>query len=317
DGYQAGETATLKVSPRFAGELLVAIGSERLHQTIEASVPAGGTEIEIPVSADWGAGAYVTATLFRPGEAEESRMPARAIGVKWLAIDPADRKLGVELSPPAQALPRAPLSIPVSLTGLDAGEEAYVAVAAVDVGILTPPRSEPPAPEDWYFGQRRLGLEIRDIYGRLIDGSAGAFGRIRTGGDGGGLTAQGSAPTEQLLAFFSGPVRVGEDGKAEITFDIPEFNGTARVMAVAWSKRGVGQATTDVTIRDPIVITAGQPRFLATGDRATVRLDIHNTDGPAGDYAVAMETEGTASFDFGDAPQSVALGDNARATLML
>lgn len=317
DGYQAGETATLKVSPRFAGELLVAIGSERLHQTIEASVPAGGTEIEIPVSADWGAGAYVTATLFRPGEAEESRMPARAIGVKWLAIDPADRKLGVELAPPAQALPRESLSIPVSLTGLDAGEEAYVAVAAVDVGILNLTRYEPPAPEEWYFGQRRLGLEIRDIYGRLIDGSAGAFGRIRTGGDGGGLTAQGSAPTEQLLAFFSGPVRVGEDGKAEIAFDIPEFNGTARVMAVAWSKRGVGQATTDVIIRDPIVITAGQPRFLATGDRATVRLDIHNTDGPAGDYAVALETEGTARFDFGDTPQSVALGDNARATLML
>lgn len=317
DSYETGETATLKVSPRFAGELLVAIGSERLHQTIEASVPAEGTEIEIPVSADWGAGAYVTATLFRPGETEESRMPSRAIGVKWLAIDPAERKLGVELSPPAQALPRAPLSIPVSLTGLEPGEEAYVAVAAVDVGILNLTRYEPPAPEDWYFGQRRLGLEIRDIYGRLIDGSAGAFGRIRTGGDGGGLTVQGSAPTEKLLAFFSGPVKVGDDGKAEITFDIPEFNGTARVMAVAWSKRGVGEATTDVIIRDPIVITAGQPRFMATGDRATIRLDIHNTDGPTGDYAVAVRTEGTAGFDFGDTPQSVALGDNARATLTL
>src|SRR5690606_20188653 len=270
-----------KISPRFAGELLVAIGSEKLFSTVTASVPAEGAEIEIPVSEDWGAGAYVTATLFRPADAE-TRMPARALGVKWLSVDPAARKLSVELGIAERSAPREELSIPVALAGLAPNEEAYVAVAAVDVGILNLTRYTPPDPQGWYFGQRRLGLEIRDLYGRLIDGSAGAFGRIRTGGDGGGLTAQGSAPTEQLLAFFSGPVRVGDDGKAEITFDIPEFNGTARVMAVAWSKRGVGQATTDVIIRDPIVITAGQPRFLATGDRATVRLDIHHTDAPPG-----------------------------------
>lgn len=317
DSYAAGETATLKVSPRFAGEMLIAIGSERLYRTIEANVPAEGAEIEIPVSADWGAGAYVTATLFRPGDAEESRMPARAIGVKWLSVDPAERKLGVGLALPAQSSPRETLAIPVTLTGLSAGEEAYVAVAAVDVGILNLTRYEAPDPEGWYFGQRRLGLEMRDLYGRLIDGSAGAFGRIRTGGDGGGMTAQGSAPTERLLAFFSGPVRVDDGGKAEIAFDIPEFNGTARVMAVAWSKSGVGQASGDVVIRDPVVITAGQPRFLATDDRATIRLDVHNTDGPAGDYAIAINTEGDATFDFADAPQSVSLAQDGRATLLL
>src|SRR5690606_31259137 len=75
--YAAGDTAELKVSPRFAGELLITIGAEKLLKTITASVPEGGTTIDIPVGEDWGAGAYVTATLFRPGEAAESRMPAR------------------------------------------------------------------------------------------------------------------------------------------------------------------------------------------------------------------------------------------------
>jgi uncharacterized protein YfaS (alpha-2-macroglobulin family) len=64
------------------------------------------------------------------------------------------------------------------------GEEAYVSVSAVDVGILNLTRHEGADPESWYFGQRALGLEIRDLYGRLIDGSAGVTGRIRTGGDG-------------------------------------------------------------------------------------------------------------------------------------
>ena len=100
--YAPGEVAKLKVSPRFAGELLVTVGSETLLTTVTASVPEGGATIDIPVGDDWGAGAYVTATLFRPGDARESRMPARAIGVKWLAVDPGARKLAVSLGTVAQ-----------------------------------------------------------------------------------------------------------------------------------------------------------------------------------------------------------------------
>ena len=81
-------------------------------------MPEGGATVDIPVGADWGAGAYVTATLFRPGEAQESRMPSRAIGVKWLAVDPGARKLAVSLGTVDKTQPRQPLSIPVSVTGL-------------------------------------------------------------------------------------------------------------------------------------------------------------------------------------------------------
>ena len=50
--------------PRFAGEVLVTIGNERLAETSTASIPAeGGPDVEIPIGEDWGAGAYVTATL--------------------------------------------------------------------------------------------------------------------------------------------------------------------------------------------------------------------------------------------------------------
>ena len=57
-------------------------------------------------------------------------------------------------------------------------------------------------------------------------------------------------------------------------------------MAVAWTKDGVGHATSDVIVRDPIVVTASLPRFLAPGDQAQLRLDIANTDAPAGDYTL-------------------------------
>lgn len=313
ESYAVGDTARLKIASRHAGELLVVAGSEELVSVQTESLAAGGGEVEIPVTADWGAGAYVTATLFRPGDSQESRMPMRAIGVTWLKVDPQDRDLEVVVDAPDQTLPRQPLDISLQIAGAAVGEEAYVTVAAVDVGILNLTRYEPPAPDDWYFGQRRLGMEIRDIYGRLIDGSLGATGRIRTGGDGGSMALQGKPPTEKLVAFFSGPVRVDGEGRANVSFDIPQFNGTARVMAVAWSRSGVGHAVKDVVIRDPVVVTASLPRFLAPGDEAQLRLDFANTDGAPGDYELAIDTNDALAVD--ETQQSLTLDAGGRMDL--
>jgi len=313
--YAAGEVARLKVSPRFAGELLVTVGADRLLTTVSASVPADGATIDIPVGADWGAGAYVTATLYRPGEARETRMPARAIGVKWLKVDPGAKKLAVSTQAPEKSMPRSTLAVPVSVTGAEPGEDAFVMVAAVDLGILNLTRYEAPDPEAWFFGQRMLGIELRDLYGRLIDGSLGVTGRLRTGGDGSALAAEGSPPTEKLVAFFSGPVRLDADGKATIGFDIPQFNGTVRVMTVAWTRKAVGHAVQDVIVRDPIVVTAGLPRFLAPGDAAFMRLDVANTDGPDGDYALEIETTGDLSTGSAPLPDRLTLVGGKRQTL--
>ncbi|QND49250.1 hypothetical protein HB780_27420 [Rhizobium lusitanum] len=315
--YHIGDTAKLKVTSRYAGQLMVTAGSETLISVANADIGATGGEVDIPVTADWGAGTYVTATLFRPGEAQESRMPMRAIGIKWAAVDPGERKLQVKLDAPPKTLPRQPLSIAVQVTGAGANEDAYVTLAAVDVGILNLTRYQPPAPDDWYYGQRQLGLEIRDIYGRLIDGSLGATGKLRTGGDGGQAALQASPPTQKLVAFFSGPVKLDADGKANVSFDIPQFNGTARLMAVAWSKAGVGHATQDVIIRDPVVVTASLPRFLAPGDKANLRLDIANTDAPAGDYRLAVTGNAAVTVDASATQQTINLQPGGKYDITL
>src|SRR5262249_56081000 len=94
------------------------------------------------------------------------------------------------------------------------------------------------------------------------------------------------------LALFAGVVGVKADGTADVSFDIPAFSGTVRVMAVAWSKDKIGHASGDVTVRDPVVLTATLPRFLLTGDQGTIRLDLDNVEGPAGEYAISLQTDG-------------------------
>ncbi|MGO4715433.1 alpha-2-macroglobulin family protein [Bradyrhizobium sp. 2TAF24] len=290
--YQSGDTMTVSVNARTAGRLTVNVLGDRLLTTQSVDVKEGMAQVKIPVGSDWGTGAYVVATLRRPLDTTAQRMPGRAIGLKWLSLDKKARTLSVSLTPPALIRPSSTLKLPVKIEGLAPGEDAKIVVAAVDVGILNLTNYKPPTPDDYYLGQRRLTAEIRDLYGQLIDGMQGTRGQIRSGGDAPAAELQGSPPTQKPLALYSGIVTVGPNGTAEISFDIPEFAGTARVMAVAWTATKLGRANTDVTIRDPVVLTATLPRFLLNGDHGSMTLDIDNVEGAAGDYTIGINTTG-------------------------
>jgi uncharacterized protein YfaS (alpha-2-macroglobulin family) len=312
--YHAGDTLTVAVTARTAGMVTLSVIGDRLLATTSIDVQAGVARLPLTVGSDWGTGAYVVATLRRPLDVAASRLPGRAIGVQWFSIDRAARTLNVDMKLPDLMRPNGTLRVPLKLGGLTPGDDARIAVAAVDVGILNLTNYKPPAPDDYYLGQRQLSAELRDLYGQLIDGMQGTRGQIRTGGDA-GAELSGSPPTQPPLALYSGIVTVGADGSAEVAFDIPAFAGTVRVMAVAWSRDKVGRAAGDVIVRDPVVLTATLPRFLLTGDRGTVRLDIDNVEGGAGDYRVTVAADGPLAV--GGGAQTLKLAAKARGGVSL
>jgi uncharacterized protein YfaS (alpha-2-macroglobulin family) len=314
--YQSGDTMVVSVSARSAGKLTINVLGDRLLTTQSTDIKEGTAQVKIPVGKDWGTGAYVVATLRRPLDAAALRMPGRAIGLKWFGIDKKARTLTVALSPPALVRPNTTLKLPVKLGGLSPGEDAKIVVAAVDVGILNLTNYKPPAPDDYYLGQRRMTSEIRDLYGQLIDGMQGTRGQLKTGGDSAGAELQGSPPTQKPLALYSGIVTVAADGSAEISFEIPEFAGTARVMAVAWTATKLGRATTDVIVRDPVVLTATLPRFLLNGDKGTMSFDLDNVEGAPGDYTINVKTSGPVKVT-GNPATTVKLAAKQRTSMAL
>ena len=310
--YAPGETARLRIVPRHAGTALVTVLSNRLIAMQAVAVTEGETVIDLPVTDDWGAGVYVTASVIRPMDAQAGRLPARALGLAHAAVDPGKRRLSASVEVPAEADPRGPLDVAVRVGGIEAGETAWVTIAAVDLGILNLTRFESPDPAGHYFGQRKLGVGIRDLYGRLIDGLNGAEGLVRSGGDAGSPRLQAPPPTEDLVAYFAGPIPVGADGMARTSFDLPSFNGTVRVMAVAWSPTGVGQAEAEVLVRDPVVVTASLPRFLSPGDESRLLLEIVHARGPAGRMGLDVTAEGAA---LGPVPSGLDLAEGGKAVL--
>ena len=310
--YKSGDALEVAVTARSAGRLTLNVFTDRLVASQSQDVTAAGTvRVVMTVGQDWGTGAYLVATLRRPLDAPTQRMPGRAIGVQWFSIDRTARTLAVNMTLPGTMRPDSGLDIPIKIGGLNAGDEARIVVAAVDVGILNLTNYKPPAPDDYYLGQRRLTAEVRDLYGQLIDGMQGARGQIRSGGDIAGAELSGSPPAQAPLALYSGILTVGHDGTANVHFDIPAFAGTVRVMAVAWSKDKVGKASGDVIVRDPVVLTATLPRFLRAGDRAALQLELGNVEGAAGDYSITVAADGAVKLG-GDKPEVLKLAAKQR-----
>lgn len=317
DAYRPGDSAILRIVPRTGGLALVQVVTDRLIAQQIIQLGDDPAEITLPVTDEWGAGAYVTATLIRPLETATGPVPTRAIGLVHASVAPGDRALQTTLNVPETMRPNGPMEVALRVDNALPGETVFASIAAIDLGILNLTGFDSPDPQGHYFGQRRLGMAFRDIYGRLIDSRDGAEGRIRQGGDAGaGLRMQADPTSEDLVALFSGPLTVGDDGFARTTFDMPAFNGTIRVMATAWSQTGVGQAEADVIVRDPIVISASAPRFLAPGDTSALLLEITHTEGPVGEMPLTISSTPEIQM-FGQiiSPVTLAEGETARLSI--
>ncbi len=291
-----GATTKVHIKGPFAGQARIVIANDRVFSTQMVDVPKGGTTVDVTADPAWGAGAYVIVTMARPLNQGGPRDPVRAMGVAWLGIDPASHTLNVAIGAPAKVTPRQVVNVPVKITGAAAGDRPFVTLAAVDEGILQLTNYATPDPVDYLYGKLNLGMDIRDDYGNLLDGSADT-GAIHMGGDGGSLGGAGLAvESTKVVALFSGPVTVGADGTAMIPVRVPDFEGQLRLMAIAYNNSAVGHAQATLIVRDPVIEDVAVPRFLAPGDTARLAVSLHNTDGVAGLYHLAVSGSGAATI---------------------
>ncbi len=70
-------------------------------------------------------------------------------------------------------------------------------------------------------------------------------------------------------------------------------------------------------IRDPVVVTASLPKFLTPGDKASLRLDIANTDAPAGEYQVQVTGNPAVEVEQPGASQAINLTAGGKFDLTL
>ncbi len=94
------------------------------------------------------------------------------------------------------------------------------------------------------------------------------------------------------VALWSGLTTTDVEGNGSVRFKVPQFNGTLRVMAVAFSGVDYGSATEKIQVRDPVVLTPTFPRFLTGGDQVRIPVSIYNSTGNTGTFTVKLKGTG-------------------------
>ena len=76
----------------------------------------------------------------------------------------------------------------------------------------------------------------------------------------------------KLVDLFSGVVKLNDKGEADIPLDLPDFNGTLRLMAVAFTADNFGSTDAEMVVAAPIVAELNTPRFITPGDQSAIAL---------------------------------------------
>jgi uncharacterized protein YfaS (alpha-2-macroglobulin family) len=234
------------------------------------------------------------------------------LGLIHLPLERGDRKLNVALEAPQKVRPDTAVHVKVRAPEAK-GQKALVTLSAVDAGILNITRFESPDPNAFFFGKLHYGADQHDVYGRLIEKMAGKKGQLRFGGDNAPAPTKGLPKIVQLVDLFSGPVQMDERGEADIPLQLPDFNGTLRLMTVVAAADRFGSKDAEMAVAAPLVTELSTPRFLSFGDKAVMALDLQNLSGAPQDLKVSVSAgEG---LRIQDAERTQTLKDQEKRTL--
>lgn len=312
---RTGRDMQIAVTPPYDGIAEITVATDRILSVQSRPVSKEGSRISLPVTDEWGEGAYVMVTVYAPRDPVFEAKPRRALGVSYVPVNMEERTFALTINAPEVVRPRQERLITIDIDG-GPREPVFVTLAAVDEGILQLTKFQSPDAPKHYFGKKALGVSLYDDYGRLLDPNLGLPAEVRTGGDQLGGEGLSVVPTK-TVALYSGIVEAGRSGQAEIRFELPDFNGEVRLMAVAWSESGVGAASKSMIIRDKVPADLILPRFLAPGDEAFATASIDNVEGEAGPYKASLSSAGGVETTSSEVSRTLQQGQRADERLRL
>ena len=319
--YRPGDTIKLHVAAPAAGKGYAMVeSSDGPLWWQEINVPAEGLDLTIPVDKSWNRhDLYLSTLVVRPGDKSRSATPKRAVGVLHLPLGDEQRRLDVTLEGPQKMRPNQPLAVKIKVKRKegDTPKQVNVLLSAVDSGVLNITDYVTPDPWQAFFGQKRYGADIYDIYGQVIEGQ-GRLASLRFGGDGDELNRGGKPPVNHvtIIAEQAQPVALDENGEGTVTLPIGDFNGELRVMAQAWTAEDFGSSESKVVVAAPVVVELNTPRFMAGGDSARLTLDVTNLTDKPQTLNVQLAASGLLQMKSAQ-PEPVTLEPGVRHTLFV
>ncbi|GAB1431172.1 hypothetical protein MASR2M18_20070 [Ignavibacteria bacterium] len=309
--YNIGEKANVLFKTPFSGKLLVTVERNRVVERFMLQTDKLSATLTLPVKEDYLPNVYIAATLFRP--VDDGAMPLTvATGFAPVYVIKPSAKLPVSINVSEKSRSNTKQTVTVRT-----GEpNSQVTIAVVDEGILQLKDFKTPDPHGFFYAKRALEVRSYNVYPLLFPEIIRR--RSSVGGDGYDLNKRinpFASKRTNLIALWSGVLRTGSNGTATFSFDIPQFSGALRVMAVAYKNKSFGSSEKRITVADPITVSSALPRFCSPHDTLIIPVTLTNTTNKQGQVTASISASGSIST-IGAGKQSASIKPNGEVQLV-
>lgn len=300
--YTPGETARIMVkSPYENATALVTVEREFVIDSYVTNLEGNASLIEVPIKNEYLPNVYVGVSLVKGRVEDESYTnygtdegkPSFKIGYAGLSVSPREKELNVKITKSHETRePRDEMSVDLYVeTKEGQAMETEIMLSVVDLGVLNLIGYRTPNWFNTFYGARPLSVASADTRIHLIGQRNYGEKGDTPGGDGikesADMMAKNSAAMGMDIfsirknflstAFYQGRVKTDSNGKAKITFNLPDNITSFRIMASAINKDGYFGASDDVVVvKKNLMLMPTLPEFAYVEDRFKAGSLIYN-----------------------------------------
>ncbi len=306
--YKTGETVKALFKTPFSGRMLVTMETDKLVHYQYVNVENRTASVDLKLTSEHLPNVYITASLIKPHDVSDIPLTV-AHGFQNVKVEEDSRKIDVTVIAEKAVRSRTHQKVTVK-----AMPGSFVTLAAVDNGVLQVSDFKTPDPYNYFYAQKALQVNAYDLYPLLFPELRARLSS--TGGDGDLEMSKRTNPMPakriKIVSYWSGIQEANGSGEANFEFDIPQFSGEVRLMAVAYKNESFGSNESAIKVADPIVLSAALPRFLSPKDTVTVPVTITNTTTKTASATAKLLVSGPVQV-VGSATQTVSLNPNSEA----
>ena len=296
--YKPGETARLTARPRSpVSRYLVTLEQEGVLKYQVIAPKADADNLEVPIQAEYAPNLYVSVLGLTPrGEFPvyaghyDTQAPTFYWGTLNLPVRHEVEGLQVRISPAVSELkaePGAKVTLDFTVQGpKGAGVEAEMAVAVVDEAVLALTGFKTPTLEALTRFDRPLEVFTGELRTLLVHQTPFYLSKNEPLTGGGGLSEEVMSKLRrrfEAVAFFNPRVRTDAQGRAQVSFTLPDNMTTYRIYTVV-----LDRGSRFASVERPLLATKdfylepGLPGFFTRGDQFKFQVAAFNATGETG-----------------------------------
>ncbi|OVE82765.1 hypothetical protein BVY03_00145 [bacterium K02(2017)] len=284
--YEKGDVAKIMVkSPYNKARALISIERDKVLSFRVQELTGSTPIIEVPLRSKHAPNIFVNVVLIRGADQIETshqkdlKQVGEALvkaGQIELKVKPHDKNIKIEVKAKKEIYkPGDMAEVEFTVENVYPDDDAEITVMVVDEGVLLAGGYSLKDPIKTFYSPyyHKVGqIDSRTRY----TGKQDIEGKLDSEASGGGKMKQSFRKKFIPLAYFNGEV-ITKNGKANISFEIPEQLTTFKVMAIANANNDrFGLGSSDFKTQKDLMIRPALPRFVRVSDKISSKVVLHN-----------------------------------------